>query len=134
VIDAGTALTFTGLDAENRFAGGAILPGLRTQLRSLHQSTAELPAIELPEQLPPKWAFNTPDSICSGVLYSVLAAVQDFGEEWLQLCGGKGAIVFTGGDGKWLLTQSQTRFSSFTVNVTFDPNLIFWGIQAVNPI
>ena len=46
VIDAGTALTFTGADANQCLVGGAILPGLRLQLASLGQKTGQLPLLE----------------------------------------------------------------------------------------
>lgn len=47
VIDAGTALTFTAADADQRLVGGAILPGLGLQRSSLAQKTATLPRVEL---------------------------------------------------------------------------------------
>jgi type III pantothenate kinase len=59
VLDGGTALTLTGADAEATFIGGAILPGLGLQLRSLHEGTAGLPLTELPAQLPEQWAKDT---------------------------------------------------------------------------
>lgn len=46
VIDAGTALTFTAADADQRLVGGAILPGLGLQRSSLAQKTATLPRVE----------------------------------------------------------------------------------------
>ena len=36
VIDAGTALTFTGVDRDKKLVGGAILPGLKVQLASTY--------------------------------------------------------------------------------------------------
>ena len=47
VVDFGTAITVDLVTAEGEFAGGAILPGLRMQARSLHQGTASLPEITL---------------------------------------------------------------------------------------
>ena len=84
VIDGGTALTITGIDANRRLIGGAILPGLRLQLRSLSVGTAALPEIILPQQLPPRWSNNTPDSIASGILYTVSAGISDFIQDWQQ--------------------------------------------------
>ncbi|NEP07946.1 MAG: type III pantothenate kinase, partial [Okeania sp. SIO4D6] len=43
VIDAGTAITFTGADVQKKIVGGSILPGLRLQLSSLIAGTAMLP-------------------------------------------------------------------------------------------
>lgn len=46
VIDAGTALTLTGADAEGSLVGGAILPGLGLQAQALADHTARLPKVE----------------------------------------------------------------------------------------
>jgi type III pantothenate kinase len=132
VIDAGTALTFTGADRGNRFAGGAILPGLQLQMRSLFHNTAALPLLEpnfLPS-IPPRWACNTPDSIRSGVLYTTLAGLQEFAEAWLQEFPGS-AIALTGGDSMLLYTYLKQLSSKLAIQLTLDPHLIFWGIQAI---
>ncbi|HEY9649108.1 MAG TPA: pantothenate kinase, partial [Coleofasciculaceae cyanobacterium] len=71
VIDAGTALTFTGADAHRQLIGGAILPGLRLQFQALAQGTAALPTVQLPTQLPPRWANQTSSAIESGIIYTV---------------------------------------------------------------
>lgn len=129
VIDAGTALTLTGADAEFRLVGGAILPGVQLQLRSLHEHTAALPALSAFElAVPPlRWASSTSAAIQSGVLYGLLAGVQDFIQDWLQQFPGS-AIALTGGDSGLLfpvLTQKNRN------RITLDPALIFWGIWAV---
>ena len=58
VMDAGTALTFTGANSHYQLVGGAILPGLKLQLQSLAKNTAALPEIQLPTQLPRRWALQ----------------------------------------------------------------------------
>ncbi|NEQ27272.1 MAG: pantothenate kinase, partial [Microcoleus sp. SIO2G3] len=81
VIDGGTALTLTGINADAELVGGAILPGLRLQWRSLAQSTA-LPEIPDSDKLPPRWATNTIDAIRSGVIHSVAAGLQGLITDW----------------------------------------------------
>lgn len=131
VIDAGTALSFTGLDPEGTFVGGAILPGLGLQLRSLAVQTAALPNLDRSSQvlaLPPYWATNTEDAIWSGVLYGLLATLQMFIATWQQRFTG-GAIVLTGGDAALLielLKQHQPKLASC---MTVDPQIIFWGMR-----
>ena len=49
VVSCGTATAFTVLDAEGRLCGGAIAPGLQTQLTALLGATAQLPETKLTE-------------------------------------------------------------------------------------
>jgi type III pantothenate kinase len=127
VIDGGTALTITGVDVNRHLIGGAILPGLRLQIRSLYTGTAALPEIVLPQQLPPRWSNNTPGSIASGILHTVSAGIRDFILDWQQLFPDS-PIVFTGGDGELLAKYLQ--FESID-RVGFDRQLLFHGMAAI---
>lgn len=132
VIDAGTALTFTGgiSTPEPTLVGGAILPGLSVQLQSLHRQTAALPTVQLPQRLPKRWAANTPNAIASGIIYTVLAGIQDFATDWLaQFPDSK--IIFTGGDAPFLLNYLKRQFPELARNIAIDPQLIFWGMRSV---
>lgn len=130
VIDAGTALTFTGADNHRRLIGGAILPGLGLQLQFLAQRTAALPATQLPPQLPPRWAVETAAAIESGVVYTVLAGIRDFIEDWrCQFPGSQ--IALTGGDSDLLLTYFQAQFPQNMYQLISDPHLIFWGMGSI---
>lgn len=139
VIDAGTALTFTGANAEGQLVGGAILPGLGLQLRSLTEHTAALP--QLSDRLDelrssgtvlPRWATNTPEAILSGVIYTLLAGLNDFVQAWLK-AHPESAIALTGGDSHLLLRCWQQQYPEqfWTMNIKADANLVFWGMQAV---
>ncbi len=130
VIDAGTALTFTGADAQQRLVGGAILPGLRLQLQSLAGGTAALPATQLPPQLPPRWAANTGAAIESGVVYTVLAGIRDFIEDWRRQFPDAQTAV-TGGDSVLLLTYLETQCPETARQLIADSHLIFWGIRSI---
>jgi type III pantothenate kinase len=127
VVDGGTALTITGIDESQRLVGGAILPGLRLQLRSLATGIAALPAVELPRQLPPRWSGNTPGSIASGVLHTVSSGISDFIQDWQQLYP-QSQIVFTGGDGE-LLSGYLSMY--LTDRVRFDHDLLFHGLSRI---
>ena len=124
VIDGGTALTITGIDARRQLIGGAILPGLRLQLQSLARCTA-LPEIELPQQLPLRWSNHTSDAIASGISHTVTAGIKDFMQDWQQLYP-QSQIVFTGGDGPLLV-----RYLSMKDRVILDRNLVFYGLSAI---
>jgi type III pantothenate kinase len=76
MIDGGTALTLTGVGGDRVLVGGVILPGLGLQFEMLHQKTAALPNVSLPETLPKRWGLNTPDAITSGVIYPIVAGIK----------------------------------------------------------
>jgi type III pantothenate kinase len=131
VIDAGTALTFTGTDREGGLHGGAILPGLQLQMRSLYEHTAALPPLSTQDlsTLPSRWATRTPEAIQSGVLHTLIAGLRDFIDDWLQSFP-QSAIALTGGDSPLLMACLTQRSPELAAKITLDPQLIFWGMQA----
>lgn len=136
VIDGGTALTLTAAVGQ-QLVGGAILPGLRLQQHSLHQGTAALPWADIHQELPPRWAMNTPDAIGSGIVYTVLAGLQDFIADWRRMHP-HGRIVLTGGDGDRLCSWLQQRTLASMPTYQVDGDLLFRGLPylgtALNPL
>ena len=128
MIDAGTALTFTGANDQRQLIGGAILPGLGLQLKTLAQQTAALPTTQLPSQLPTRWAMETSGAIESGVIYTILAGIQDFIAHWQQQFPDS-QITLTGGDSDLLLKYLQVQFPETAAWIIVDPHLIFRGIR-----
>ncbi len=124
VIDAGTAFTITAGN-HNTLIGGAILPGLRTQLQSLSQQTAALPLLQTVTDLPPRWANSTPEAIRSGVVYGLLATLQNFEQSWHRQYPA-GHLILTGGDApqvhQWYAQIAPDR------QIHLDPDLAFWGL------
>jgi type III pantothenate kinase len=135
VMDSGTALTFTAANAEGCLVGGAILPGLGLQLRSLQSQTANLPSVELPTQLPELWATNTDTAIQSGVVYGVIAGLTHRIEQWLTRYP-KSQLILTGGDAEALITclnryhQPPNR-PIWLHNLNLAPHLLLQGIAAL---
>ncbi|MBW4470128.1 MAG: pantothenate kinase [Stenomitos rutilans HA7619-LM2] len=134
VIDAGTALTFTGADGTQQLVGGAILPGLGLQFQFLHQATAALPDLgdRLTEQhhLPPRWALNTTDAIASGILYTFLAGLRDFVTAWWQQFPNS-PVLLRGGDSERLYAYLTAYDPALASRVTIEPELIFWGLRSL---
>lgn len=128
VIDAGTALTFTGADANHSLVGGAILPGLGLQLATLSGRTGQLPTVELPQQLPQRYALNTPEAMQSGVIYTLVAGIKDFIEAWWRDFP-EGNVVMTGGDRTLLVKYLQSQFPEIAARLNVEQNLIFWGMR-----
>ncbi len=134
VVDGGTALTFTGAtraaDRECALVGGAILPGLRLQLQVLANATGALPAIELPADLPVRWARDTTDAIASGVLHGAVAAIADFSRAW-QHDYPASALILTGGDGPLLLAGLYREYPRLGAAARLDPRVDLAGLQYV---
>lgn len=131
IIDAGTALTFTA-GAARKFLGGAILLGLRSHFTALHEYTAALPLAHPSLQLPPRWAKDTVSALQSGVIYTTLASVHQFIQDWQQQYPTT-TVIFTGGDGEYLHQLYQQTYQTkqnqtLTERTWFDANLMFWGI------
>ena len=131
VIDFGTALTFTGINNQQEFIGGAILPGLGLQLQSLHSQTAALPKIKFSQFLPIRWAMTTPQAMQSGIIYTILASINDFIVDWRWQFP-QSNIVFTGGDSELFLRYWQSQRSEISLKVIIDTNLVFWGMKLVS--
>jgi type III pantothenate kinase len=120
VIDAGTALTLTGIDRHKNLVGGAIIAGLRSQFGSLHQNTAALPDLPIPEALPERWATDTTGAIQGGVAHILLAGLQAYIDDWRSQFPNS-QVILTGGD--------RDRLKSWGLEVeAIDQHLIFWGL------
>jgi type III pantothenate kinase len=130
VIDAGTALTFTGANRDRILIGGAILPGLKLQFQSLATKTAALPKIQLPKNLPNRFAIATPEAIQSGIIYVILAGIHNFITDWLERFPNSN-IALTGGDGQLLYSYLKIQFPDLVEQIIIDPYLIFWGMRSV---
>lgn len=96
VVDLGTATTFSVVDADKRYLGGAIAPGLRTAVDALVRQTARLPHIELaaPKQVIGR---NTSDSIQAGALFGFAGLVDGMVERIRRELGATYPVIATGG-------------------------------------
>ncbi|MBD2772857.1 pantothenate kinase [Iningainema sp. BLCCT55] len=130
VIDAGTALTFTGADCNDNLVGGAILPGLGLQFATLAGKTGQLPSVDLPEQLPRRYAVNTQEAMQSGVIYTLLAGIKDFVAAWWQDFP-ESNVAITGGDRTLLINYLQSQFPKIANSLIVEPNLIFLGMRSL---
>jgi type III pantothenate kinase len=123
VIDAGTAITLTGIDGNKNFVGGAIMAGLRSQFVSLHANTAALPHLSIPEILPTRWGMDTVSSIQAGISQILSAGLQAYIDDWRSLFPDS-KVIITGGDGD--------RFQGWGLAVDeIDQYLIFLGMLQI---
>lgn len=108
VADFGTAITIDCVDAEGRFLGGAILPGLEMSLRALHERTALLPQAEVAS---PDWVFggNTDEAIVGGVVFGARGALRGLIESYATELGQWPTVIVTGGDAETICADDDTR-------------------------
>lgn len=107
IVDAGTAVTVDFVDGEGTFHGGAIAPGARMQLRSLHEHTAALPELEF--QQPEKEAFgkNTAQAMLQGVYHGIRGMVWRLVEQYAERYGAYPMVIATGGDAQVLFGEDE---------------------------
>jgi type III pantothenate kinase len=91
VVVAGTATTVDALDADGRFRGGLILPGLDLMRTALARNTAGLPEARGQYRTPPT---NTEDAIVSGALHATLGAIERMAR---RRTGADFCVVLSGG-------------------------------------
>ncbi len=125
VVDAGSCITLDYLDADYKYQGGAILPGLQMKLRALHTFTARLPLINVDELDDcPLLGRDTQGCIAAGTLKATALALDAFVEQYQQLSDLPLSVVITGGDGcrlHQLLTQQ----------VLHEPMLLMKGLNQI---
>jgi len=105
VIDVGTAITIDFIDGDGVFHGGAIAPGLRMMLGSLHTGTASLPQLELDAGAavdPHPFGRNTTDAMQKGVIAAARGLAREMSERIASFYEAYPQIVATGGDARLL--------------------------------
>lgn len=96
VVDFGTALTFTPVNAQGAFLGAAIAPGLKIASDALTRQTAQLPNVrfELPKSA---IGTNTVHAIQAGMVLGYTGLVEKVLAEMIREMGESPSVVATGG-------------------------------------
>ncbi|MBQ9001350.1 MAG: type III pantothenate kinase [Eggerthellaceae bacterium] len=96
VVDFGTATNVEVIDADGRFVGGIIAPGLETSASALVAHATKLPAIELAD---PGAAIgrNTVHAMQSGIVYGEADRVDGFVRRIFAELGYSTRVIATGG-------------------------------------
>jgi pantothenate kinase, type III len=100
VIDAGTAITYDFVSAENQYLGGNISPGLQMRFKALNQFTDKLPLVDSSAYFS-EIGKNTKEAIRGGVQNGILFEI----EKTIELFSGKYEdlqVILTGGDAAFL--------------------------------
>jgi type III pantothenate kinase len=102
IISAGTTITVDYLKNGREFLGGAIVPGLTTQLKSLHDQTASLPEVESGEidfEFP---GLSTKSCMHSGVRFGIAGSLSFLVEKYRSHFDETSLVLTTGGSWKYV--------------------------------
>ena len=96
VIDAGTALTYEFIDAQGRYWGGNISPGIYIRFKTLNACCDKLPLIEKGGDLP-EFGYSTETAIRAGVIkgieFEIMGYIRLMQKKYPDLL-----VFLTGGD------------------------------------
>lgn len=113
VVDAGTAITVDFVDGEGVFQGGAIAPGARLMLRSLHEHTAALPEVALARPVSASnedadaFGRNTPEAMLNGAFHGARGLVRALVERYAVAYQAYPKVIATGGDAELLFDGDE---------------------------
>lgn len=128
-IDCGTAITINVVQRDYRCLGGAILPGVATQLRALHHFTGQLPVVE-PVSTNASVGVTTQQAMALGAVRGAFGAIKEivgrvmedvFPSEQIP------PVFLTGGDALLL----QKEMERWNIHPVYLPDLVREGIISV---
>lgn len=124
IIDAGSAITYDFVSANNEYLGGNIAPGLKMRFTALKMQTKKLPLVEIDEkQIIPLFGKNTNDAILSGVVRGVKYEIEGY-MRTLQKRVGHFTTFLTGGNGAYLLANLRQP-------VRLEKHLVLVGLNSI---
>ena len=96
VADVGSAVTVDAVDAQGRFIGGTIFPGLSTQAQNLHDMAGHLPVVDIYRNVAPP-GRNTVDAITAGIRHAVVGGIRQITAALRTHLAADVPFVLTGG-------------------------------------
>jgi len=122
VIDAGTAITYEVVTANQNYLGGNISPGLQMRFKALHHFTSKLPLLT-PEEDTPMVGNDTDGAIRAGIQYGMLheieGLIQHLSDTYPSL-----KTVITGGDAEFFARKLKNP-------IFVHPNLVLIGLNRI---
>lgn len=123
IIDMGTATTFSVVDRDKAYLGGAICPGVMISLDALTSRTAQLPGIGLniPKRVVGK---NTVDCMQSGLIYGTAAMLDGMIDRTEAELGYSATVLATGGLSGFILPLCKRE-------IIYDGDLLLKGLNII---
>ncbi|HEY2761801.1 MAG TPA: type III pantothenate kinase, partial [Pirellulales bacterium] len=131
VVHVGSAITVNLITADGIFRGGAILPGLETSARALHDYTDMLPHAPLEDlaTAPPSIGTSTLTAIYSGLYWGAVGAIRELIGQLTATLGSSAAeveVFLTGGAAPAVADQLDPA-------VRYVEHLVLAGIALAKP-
>ena len=128
IIDAGTCITYDGIDADANYYGGSISPGLHMRYQALNHYTAGLPLINPDAGFNESAGYDTTTAIRSGVQQGISFEMQGFIDSYFKTHTSTN-IILTGGDS--IFFDTLLKNSIFAPHIKIEPHLVLKGLNAV---
>ena len=103
VVDCGTCVNTVIVDGKGRFLGGAISPGRSIMRRALNSYTAQLPLLELRDEIPSPIGRNTREAMSAGTDLGSVGALHELLSRTVAQLHDDYTIYATGGDAPYFL-------------------------------
>ncbi len=127
-IDFGTAITFEVIDKDHKFIGGSISPGRRLLRQALNSYTAQLPLIDMYEELPDNCGSDTPSAMRLGVDAGAIGMVEGIIKTITDKLGMSLKLIAIGGDADFFVRHIEgLEFGGR--NFTLKGILKAWGMN-----
>lgn len=122
VIDAGTAITYDIVNAQNQYVGGNISLGIEMRRKALHAFTAKLPLVDVPDDVN-LIGTTTEEALAAGIINGITGEmnyyIDEFSKFYPQLL-----VFLTGGSTKCF--ERRIKSGIFAV-----PNLVQIGLNRI---
>ena len=124
VVDLGTAITFTALDAKGTLAGSAIAPGMYIALRAMGHAAAQLPEVRL--DTPPKSVLGrtTVDAIQIGSIYGTASMIDGMIARFADELGAVPGVLLSGSAVPLVQPYLRTK-------ARWEPELVLRGLALI---
>lgn len=122
VVDCGTAVTVDVLDAQGKFCGGVILPGLTLMRTSLRQRAPGVRETEGEDGS--CLARRTADAVAAGTLYGITGAIDRIIDEQTAALGVGLQVIMTGGAAAQILPHLRHT-------AVHAPDLVLEGVARI---
>ncbi len=132
IIDVGTAIKVDFLKNGKEFSGGAIFPGISTQIQSLSEHTSQLPVVDIGEIGREFPGLSTESCILTGVRVGIAGAISFLVEKYKDHFNADPLILCTGGSWKYVQEHVDFKFE-FIPELTLVGCAFFYGISSASP-
>ncbi|WP_157976199.1 type III pantothenate kinase [Lewinella sp. IMCC34191] len=122
VVDAGSCVTLDLVEADGRYRGGNISPGVTMRFRAMHQMTARLPLVGT-GPVTDSVGRSTETALRHGGLLGVVYEIEGLHRRLLDTYR-ELQVVLTGGDAPLLLPH-------FSISVHHSPQLVLYGLNQI---